>query len=91
VNAAFRVRWSKHPGQLEFAQIAYGGVAATPTRLKNTEKLLEKVHLDHLDIAQVTESLHAEITPLSDLRSSAAFRRVTAENLLRQFIEELRS
>ncbi|MBU6376451.1 MAG: hypothetical protein KGQ59_10680 [Bdellovibrionales bacterium] len=39
----------------------------------------------------LAQSLHEEITPIDDLRSSSSFRRVAAENLLRSFLQGMAS
>ena len=37
---------------------------------------------------QAALTLQNEITPISDVRGSGAFRRILAENLLRRFFQE---
>lgn len=62
-------------------RIALGSVAATVIRLPRTEAALASgASLD--DAAQV---LGEEITPIDDVRSTAAYRRQVAINLLRRF------
>lgn len=90
VNAAFKVRWSDlKRSKVESAKIAYGGIAATPVRLKKTEALLRGKSLDAELVATTLRSLQDEIDPIGDVRGSAAFRRVLAENLLRGFLSEV--
>jgi len=83
VNAAFRY----FPSTQE-TRIALGGVAATPLRLKKTEAFLKgkRISLDLFPGA--VKKLQEEISPLSDLRGSAAFRRVLVENLFEDFLTE---
>jgi len=83
VNAAFRY----FPATKE-TRIALGGVAATPLRLKKTEAFLKgkKLSLDLFPGA--VKKMQEEISPLSDLRGSAAFRRVLVENLFEEFLTE---
>ncbi|MCM2282587.1 MAG: FAD binding domain-containing protein [Bdellovibrionaceae bacterium] len=71
------------------ARVAYGGVAANPLRLKKTEAALIGQTRQSLDVELLSRVLQSEIEPISDVRGSAAFRRVLAENLLRRFIREL--
>ncbi|MGZ3672102.1 MAG: xanthine dehydrogenase small subunit [Bdellovibrionota bacterium] len=75
-------------GTIRGARLAFGGMAATPVRLTRTEKLLEgkAPSLELLGVAQA--SLQEELTPLSDVRGSSAFRRVLAANLLKRFFRE---
>lgn len=91
VNAAFRVKWNPKRTELKEIKVAWGGVAATPTRSYHLENFLKDKSLVELDLNEVCAELHRDITPIDDLRGTAAFRRVTAENLLRQFLKELNS
>lgn len=90
VNAAFRLKLNPDK-TVETATIAYGGVAATPVRLKKTEKLLAGSKISEVLIENALSSLQSEINPLSDLRGSHAFRRLLAENLLKDFLTEARA
>lgn len=89
VSAAFNIKGSD-------VRIAFGGVAATPLRLLKTEKVIIKTfgstNTKSFDQKQsfdkILTQFHSEITPLSDVRGSAAFRRVIAENILKSFLTE---
>lgn len=83
VNAAFRLR--RQGEKVIDLHVAYGGIAATPLRLRKTESLLRGKVWDAELLDRAVAGLHQEITPISDLRGSAAFRRVVSENLLRRF------
>lgn len=85
VNAAFRFEWKG--GYVARARIALGGVAATPLRLPRTESALEGLTRAQV-LAAAPALLQGEISPLSDLRGTSAFRRVIAENLLLKFLRE---
>lgn len=88
VSAAFRVRWADRPAKkIADIRVGLGGVAGVPLRLKRTEGKLAQRALDSGAVAAAVETLQSEITPLSDLRGSAAYRRVVAENLLTRFLE----
>ncbi len=87
VNAAFRMETDKSKA-IEHVTIAYGGVAATPLRLKKTESLLKGQKYSAELLKQAIDSLQSEIKPLSDLRGSSSFRRLLAENLLTDFLSE---
>lgn len=61
--------------------LAFGSVAATVVRARNTEAALAGgTHIE--DAVRILEK---EIAPIDDLRSSAAYRRLVAGNLLRRF------
>lgn len=89
VNFAVRVAWTdKEKTKIKDIKLAFGGVAATTLRLYKTEKSLTNEKLNQENLAKAVELLHAEITPLSDLRATSAFRHVVAENLFRKFFRE---
>jgi xanthine dehydrogenase small subunit len=89
VNAAFRIQWQK--GKIQNATLAMGGVAATPLRLYQTEALLNGVtpHQEPEKLQAAANKLQEEISPLSDLRGSAEFRRLLAKNLFFKFFREV--
>ena len=68
----------------ERPRVALGSVAPTVVRLPRTEAALAT----GTDLAQATQTLMEEIQPIDDLRSSAAYRRRVAANLLEQFWTE---
>ncbi|HEY0036121.1 MAG TPA: FAD binding domain-containing protein [Longimicrobium sp.] len=65
-------------------RIAFGSVAATVVRVPQTERCLASG--GSIDEAQ--RVLEAEITPIDDVRSTAAYRLRVASNLLRQWWRE---
>src|SRR5438132_1650878 len=75
-------------GVVRDVRIAYGGVAATPKRALRCERAL----LDHpwtqdsVDAA-MTE-LDKDYSPLTDMRASAAYRRLVTRNLFYKFFLE---
>ena len=85
VNAAFRLSLTNKKS-VKSIHIAFGGVGPTPLRLKKTESLLTGKILSKETCEAALETLQSEITPLSDLRGSQAFRRVLAEGLLEDFL-----
>src|SRR5690606_26934819 len=68
--------------------LAAGGLAATPIRFKKTEQFLIGKTLDHKTINQALDLVQTEFNPLSDLRASAAYRRLVVENHLSRFFHE---
>ena len=71
------------------ARIAYGGVAATPVRLSAAEAALEGAALTPVLLESVAQLIAGALTPLSDARGTAAYRRVLAANLFRRYGQEL--
>lgn len=68
------------------ARVALGSVAPTPVRAYGAEKVLEGRAID----PEITEScagiIAGEISPISDIRASEAYRRYTASVLFRRAI-----
>jgi xanthine dehydrogenase small subunit len=73
---------------VESARIAYGGVAATPVRMPDAEKALCG-ELTPERIESVAQLIAGSIAPISDVRGSGAYRRVTAANIFRSFGNEV--
>ncbi len=90
VNAAVWMKFGPK-NRIAEARIALGGVAATPLRLRETEKHLRgKLPSPGLWDESIGH-IQSEITPLSDLRGSAIYRRVLAENIVRSLVHEIAS
>src|SRR5262249_56622939 len=62
-------------------KLALGSVAPTVLRLPRTEQVLNRGG----SIDEALAELAGEIAPIDDLRSTAAYRRSVAMNLVRQF------
>lgn len=88
VNAAFRLTLTKN-NLIEKMRIAYGGVAPTSCRLKNIETFMQGKPFTPETIEQAALMMASEITPISDVRGSAAFRMQLSQNLLRKFYAEV--
>ena len=73
---------------VESVRIGFGSVAPTPVRALNTEKYLTgKEWSKHL-FAHAAAEIQKDISPIDDVRSTASYRRKTAELLLQQALEE---
>lgn len=81
--AAFRVDLAD--GVITAARIAFGGMAATPQRAPACEAALLGGHLDAATLDAARRALLTDFSPLSDLRASAAYRRVVAGRLLERW------
>ncbi|MEW5784589.1 MAG: xanthine dehydrogenase family protein subunit M [Bacillota bacterium] len=67
-------------------RIALGAVAPTPVRAKSVEKA---VNIDGVkDWAQAAQLVHADISPITDLRGSREYRYHIAEVLIRRGLEQ---
>lgn len=67
-------------------RVALGGVAATPRRVAAVEAVLNSAPLSIELIDSACKALAKGITPLSDVRASADYRRATAEAVLRRML-----
>lgn len=65
-------------------RIAFGSVAPTVVRVARTEEALAA----GVPLTQAQRLLQDEISPIDDIRSTAAYRRAVAANLLAQFWRE---
>jgi len=85
----FAAGGSVEGGRIDDVRIALGSVAPTVLRATETEKVLrgEKLSGSLLKMAQGT--LGRELSPIDDMRSTAAYRRRVAQNLLGEFFEVL--
>ena len=62
--------------------IALGGVAPRPVRAKKTQEAFKGVKLDERSISAVAEKVKDEISPITDVRGSAEYRREVSARLL---------
>ena len=86
VCAAFRLRVEQ--GVVTEFTAAYGGMAAIPARASHCEQALSGKNWDRASLAAAKAALDDDFKPLSDMRSSAEYRREVSKNLLeRLFLE----
>lgn len=64
--------------RLQSCRIGLGAVAPTPVRAKVAETILVGETLTAAGIAEVARAVHEEIAPITDVRSTAAYRRHVA-------------
>ncbi|HZU64139.1 MAG TPA: FAD binding domain-containing protein, partial [Novosphingobium sp.] len=87
VCAAFALQ--VEAGQVSFARIAFGGMAATPKRARAAEAALLGQPWCEASVEAACAALATDYQPLNDVRGSAAYRLAAAANLLRRlWVEE---
>lgn len=86
VSGCFAVKVAD--GVVADIRIAYGGVAATPVRARQTEAALRGKPWNAETIATVKAGLAAEFAPINDTRGSAEYRRWVVTGLLEKFFAE---
>ncbi|MFC5864491.1 2-oxo-4-hydroxy-4-carboxy-5-ureidoimidazoline decarboxylase [Acidicapsa dinghuensis] len=72
---------------IEDIRLAGASVADRPVRLLETEAALRGKPLTSLDTAGLCKVLCGEIKPIDDIRSTAAYRRQVAANMLCEFLQ----
>ncbi len=70
------------------AKIAFGGMAGTPKRASAVEAALIGQPWTEATVAAAKEAFCADYQPMSDMRASAAYRLVAAQNMLRRYFLE---
>ncbi|MEX2122880.1 MAG: xanthine dehydrogenase small subunit [Woeseia sp.] len=70
------------------ARIAYGGLAEIPGRAPGAERELQGGEWNEQTVKKAMAALDRDFAPLSDMRSSSAYRRRVARNLLYRFYLE---
>ncbi|CAN7412020.1 xanthine dehydrogenase small subunit [Devosia sp. LjRoot3] len=84
---AFRV-FVNDAGVVGMARIAFGGMAATPKRAKAVEAALVGKPWTMETVEAALPAFAGDYQPISDMRASAKYRLLTAQNLLKRFFLE---
>jgi carbon-monoxide dehydrogenase medium subunit len=74
---------------LEYVKIALGSVAHVPLRARKTEEFLKGKILNRNVIEKAMDLIASEIHPITDLRSTAEYRRHLCKILLKRFLFKL--
>jgi xanthine dehydrogenase small subunit len=80
---AFRIELNA--GRVAHVRIAYGGMAPVPKRACACERALLGQPWNEATIARGRAALAEDFAPISDMRASAAYRLLAAQNLLSKF------
>ena len=75
-------------GAVARARIAYGGMAATPKRAAAVEAALLGRPWTEQTVAAALPAFAEDFTPIDDMRASAGYRLLAAQNLLRRYYHE---
>ena len=88
VLGAFRFRIRR--GRIIGARIAYGGMAATPKRARETESTVAGLRLrDPASWSTAADALAEDFSPIDDHRASARYRMRVARSLLLKALAEI--
>ncbi len=75
-------------GRIQWARLSLGAVAPTAIRAGVAEENLRGRTLDADAVAEAAEGVMREVSPITDLRASAAYRREMCRVLTRRALEE---
>ena len=83
-------RWGEDEarGTWHDVRVALGSVAPTPVRARATEAALEGAPPTAEVAAVAAATLAAEISPIDDVRSTAAYRRAVAGRILHRIVRD---
>jgi OHCU decarboxylase len=76
-------------GLIDDVRIAAGSVAPTPVRLRATEQVLRNNPIDAALVQRARENAIKEVSPIDDIRSTAAYRAAVLGNLVAEFLHQL--
>ena len=76
-------------GAIRDVRVAVGSVAPTPLRCYKTETALRGLTISTSLIERAASTISAEIQPITDIRSTEAYRRAVCANLLMDFLKSL--
>jgi xanthine dehydrogenase small subunit len=74
---------------IEHANVSIGGVFATPLYLRKTSEFLSGKEINEVTINEANEILQTEISPISDVRGTAEYKRLLAGQLFKAHFVEL--
>jgi CO/xanthine dehydrogenase FAD-binding subunit len=78
-------------GAIAHIRIAFGSVAPTPLRCRQTEAVLQGAALEESAIENALTELSQEIVPIDDIRSTRDYRLQVSLNVLGDFLRQLQS
>jgi len=76
-------------GVVTSARIAFGGMAGVPKRATLAEAALVGREWTEATVEAAAEAMGGDFAPLSDMRASAGYRMLAAQNLLRRYFHDL--
>jgi xanthine dehydrogenase small subunit len=71
-------------GRVSHVRLCYGGMAATPRRARACEEALLGKPWTAASVEAALPALAADLAPISDMRASAEYRMLVAQNLVRK-------
>lgn len=87
VSAAAFARTRK--GKFEEVRVALGAVAPIPMRVRMVEEALKGSEIDERKIVQAAERVREEVSPITDVRASAEYRKDMSYVLTKRILEQV--
>jgi carbon-monoxide dehydrogenase medium subunit len=81
------VAWTPREGRFHEVRVAFGSSAPVPLRGRESERALEGQPVDAQTIEKATRAAEGEVSPISDIRGSEAYRRVLVGVFLRRLLD----
>ncbi len=76
-------------GVVTSARIAFGGMAGVPKRASLAEAALVGQEWSEATVEAAAVAMAGDFTPLTDMRASAEYRMLVAQNLMRRYFHDL--
>ncbi len=76
-------------GVVASARIAFGGMAGVPKRASLAEAALVGKAWNEATVEAAAQAMAGDFAPMTDMRASAGYRMLTAQNLLRRYFQDL--
>jgi xanthine dehydrogenase small subunit len=76
-------------GRVTAARLAFGGMAGTPKRASTTEAALLANPWTLATVSAAKDAMAQDYQPLSDMRASAEYRLIAAQNMLTRYFHDL--
>jgi xanthine dehydrogenase small subunit len=76
-------------GGVTSARIAFGGMAGVPKRASLAEAALVGKAWTERTVEAAAVAMAGDFTPMTDMRASAGYRMLTAQNLMRRYFHDL--
>jgi xanthine dehydrogenase small subunit len=87
VCGAFNV--TLEAGKVTEARIAFGGMAGTPKRARAAEAALIGQPWGEATLAAARDAMALDYQPMTDMRASASYRLIIAQNMLTRYAHDL--
>jgi CO/xanthine dehydrogenase FAD-binding subunit len=87
-KVCFAAMARREKDEIKEIRLAYGSVAPVPLRAVRTEASMKDRKIDDAAINDARRELAAELSPITDMRSTAEYRLLVAGNLLEDFLRQ---